>query len=233
MSLVLDNSINAEYFIFCDQDDVWDYDKLSIAIEAIQMYKAEVPVLYCGRSILVDQTNKYLRLSKHSKVNPSFSNSLVQNISSGNTMVFNRSARNYIMKMSQDIHITAHDWWAYQVVSGVGGVVYFDQMPTIRYRQHADNCFGADFTLATKISRLTKFFEGEYATRTSQHCNALLRSKNLLTPRNQYILDQFIKAKRKTGVVSFIYLFRAGIMRQSFLETLLIYVASLLAVRLI
>lgn len=39
-----------DYFAFCDQDDVWDTDKLSIGVSAICSFN-EPALYYCGQRL--------------------------------------------------------------------------------------------------------------------------------------------------------------------------------------
>jgi len=52
MSLASDPSIQADFYAFSDQDDVWFPEKLQTAISAIEDSEdREIPHLYCGRSV--------------------------------------------------------------------------------------------------------------------------------------------------------------------------------------
>src|SRR5882757_8253791 len=53
-SLSLRAEIKADYVAFCDQDDIWDDNKLSVAVSTLAG-DADQPALYCGRSRLVDR----------------------------------------------------------------------------------------------------------------------------------------------------------------------------------
>lgn len=37
---------NVDYFAFCDQDDVWDEDKLKIGVEKLELNQDGKPALY-------------------------------------------------------------------------------------------------------------------------------------------------------------------------------------------
>ncbi len=45
---LLRNCDDADYYAFCDQDDVWDPDKLEVAVQALQQLDPVNPALYCG-----------------------------------------------------------------------------------------------------------------------------------------------------------------------------------------
>ena len=86
-----------EYFAFSDQDDIWHQDKLERALAALAKAPTEKPALYCARTEIADATCEHtLGHSPRFNKPPSFANALVQNIGGGNTMVFNRAARDLI-----------------------------------------------------------------------------------------------------------------------------------------
>ena len=114
---------NYDYYAFCDQDDIWDPDKLEIAITALQNFRnIDKPSLYFSRTEAVREDGKsHVTLSQNYKRPPSFANALVQNMGGGNTMVFNSEARTLINKHSLNMDIISHDWMMYLFVSAVGG----------------------------------------------------------------------------------------------------------------
>src|SRR5215468_8962546 len=42
-------NLASEYYAFCDQDDVWDVDKLDRAIDALEQTGSSIPALYGSR----------------------------------------------------------------------------------------------------------------------------------------------------------------------------------------
>ena len=93
LSLACHQVVDAPYFAFCDQDDLWHPDKLERALQWLQAVPADTPALYCSRTVLVDEHNQTIGQSHLFTHPPGFRNALVQSIAGGNTMVFNRAAR--------------------------------------------------------------------------------------------------------------------------------------------
>ena len=60
LSLATDPTIDADYFAFSDQDDLWYKDKLQRALTWLTTVPADVPALYCGRTELVSDDGRYL-----------------------------------------------------------------------------------------------------------------------------------------------------------------------------
>jgi len=101
----------ADYYAFSDQDDVWDRDKLIAAIAMIRnREKKGVPILYCGRTRLVDSKLNYIGEGRcyHEKSN-SFLCGEVQ-AAAGCTMVFSRELKQKIEQYSPIVY-PMHDAW--------------------------------------------------------------------------------------------------------------------------
>ncbi len=121
LSLTCRADIDADYFAYADQDDVWEDDKLERAVAWLQTVPPDVPALYGSRTLLVDARNQHLGYSPLFERPPSFRNALVQSVAGGNTMVFNRAARDLLRCAGEDVEAITHDWWAYMLMSGCGG----------------------------------------------------------------------------------------------------------------
>ena len=63
-----------DLFSFSDQDDVWHSDKLIKANSAIEIFDQQLPVLYCGRTRLVNSDLEHIVYSPIFKRLPSFKN---------------------------------------------------------------------------------------------------------------------------------------------------------------
>ena len=58
-------------------------------------------------------------------------------------MLFNAAAKG-LFEAAPGLEVVAHDWWAYQLVSGAGGAVVYDPEPMVGYRQHGRNLIGGN-----------------------------------------------------------------------------------------
>jgi glycosyltransferase involved in cell wall biosynthesis len=122
LSLVNDPTIDADYFAFSDQDDVWHQGKLQRALAWLAAVPADVPGMYCARTELMTIDGRSSGFSPLFTRPPGFQNALVQNLAGGNTMVFNRAAKK-ILEQAATTSVVLHDWWVYQLVSAAGGMV--------------------------------------------------------------------------------------------------------------
>ncbi len=184
------------YVAFADQDDVWMPDKLARAADALSPLPANRPALYTARRIITDADMNPQGITKPLRRGPDFANALVQNIAPGNTIMLNPAALALAQSAARDLQAHTphfHDWWLYQLVTGVGGKIYFDPNPTVYYRQHKGNFLGAGKGIARKLNRLKAVFDGTYHKWLLEQALALECSSARLTEESQNQLAQFLQ----------------------------------------
>lgn len=228
LSLVCDERIQADYFAYADQDDVWFEDKLNRAITWLVGQPAGVPALYSSRTRLIDDAGQDLGISRLFTKPPSFQNALVQNIGGGNTMVFNIAARDVVRAAGPRVEVVVHDWWTYMAVTGCGGVVFNDPRPTLKYRQHGANQIGSNLGLWARLSRAGQLLEGRFRHWADINLKALSTIQLRLTPENQQVLATFAAARTKPLIPRLIGVARSGITRQTFIDNVGLYLAAAL-----
>ena len=162
---------SAPFVAFSDQDDVWLPFKLERAIDALR--EENTACVYGSRTIVTNQSLTPLRPSPLFRRPKTFANALVQNVTGGNTMVLNRAALDVLQPASRQADgIVAHDWWCYQMITGVGGQMLYDEKPTLLYRQHHGNQIGANDGLWAMANRLTRLSRGDFGkTLRQQHAD--------------------------------------------------------------
>ncbi len=228
LSLAVDHTINGDYFAFSDQDDVWAPEKIQAAIQNIAANEVNSkPYLYCGRTVYVDARMNPLGMSKVMRRRPSFENSLVQSIAGGNTMVFNKEAKKIIERIGV-VDVPSHDWWLYQLVTGHGGTVYYDTQPYVYYRQHDTALIGGNTSVASKVRRLRRLFDGHFHGWMDKNICALKKARSTLTDHAYHTLDRFNLARASGPVNRLLICSKSGVFRQSSLETVLMSLACLL-----
>lgn len=221
-------SPNYNYYAFCDQDDIWLPDKLSRGVSKLEQENAEIPMIHCGRTILINDNEEQYGMSYLFSRKPSFKNALMQNIAGGNTMLLNRSAQKLVTETPDDKEIISHDWWVYIVVTGCGGKVVYDSEPMLLYRQHSGNIIGSNTSLFSKISRLRRFLSGEFRTWSDRNLNALCFFKAKLTKENQEIVDVFTRARNANLILRIVLFSRIGLYRQTLSGTLALVLGVIL-----
>lgn len=227
LSLTCKAGIKADYYAYSDQDDIWEVDKLERAVCWLKTIPHNVPALYCSRTRLVDAENNEIGLSLLFSKPPSFANALMQNIGGGNTMVFNNAARALLREVGEDTAVITHDWWAYMVVTGCGGKVFYDSHPSLRYRQHDGNLVGMNATWAARFKRIRMLWQGRFRNWNDCNVAALRRLQHKLTPENRETLERFAHARQKSLIPRLIGLKRSGIYRQTLFGNLGLIAAAI------
>jgi glycosyltransferase involved in cell wall biosynthesis/nucleoside-diphosphate-sugar epimerase len=227
VSLVRSDEIDGDLFAYSDQDDVWFPEKLARAVSWFAARPTDQPGLYFTRTVLIEAGGAPIGFSPLFIRAPSFQNALVQNIGGGNTMVFNRAARLALRATPADVALVAHDWWTYQVVTGIGGTAHYDARPSLRYRQHGLNLVGANRGLRARLVRLSAFASGRMVMWNDLNLNVLGRMRNLLTPHNALVLDRYARIRQAAWPMRLWLLWRSGVYRQSFIDNLGLFVGAL------
>jgi len=191
LSLACDSDIKADYYAFCDQDDVWLPEKLTVALQTIAANQnIYVPFVYCGRTTYVTEQLKPCGISPLFVFPPSFRNALVQSIAGGNTMVFNLAAKLLIEKAGP-LNVPSHDWWVYQLISGAEGDVFYDPVPYLLYRQHDGALVVGNNSFSAKVERVMMLWQGRFQDWNTQNIAALKEVRHLLIKNHQEILRLF------------------------------------------
>jgi glycosyltransferase involved in cell wall biosynthesis len=231
LSLVRAEQLTADrddvLFAYSDQDDVWNAEKLGRAVAWLGAAANQIPALYFSRTELIEEDGEPAGLSPLFKRRPCFRNALVQNIGGGNTMVFNRAALAVLRSTAADTQMVSHDWWTYQVITGVGGVSHYDPWPSLKYRQHAQNLVGSNAGFRARYVRLRAFANGRVVQWNDVNIKSLNGLRRSLTEDNARVLECFSRARQGPVAMRILQLWKSGVYRQSALETLGLYIAAL------
>lgn len=144
---LLKNAPDADYYAFCDQDDIWLPEKLETAIKKMELLPSG-PQLYCSNLFIYrDGKNEGVWWKNKPVIN--LFRGLVQNVATGCTIVCNTLLRDIVVQ-NLPLSVKYHDFWLYHTALLFGNI-YFDENAYIYYRQHKKNIIGAK---SRKIDRL-------------------------------------------------------------------------------
>lgn len=158
-SLALKQS--SDYYMFCDQDDIWKKDKIHIMLEKANEFDQTIPLLVHTKYQRIDGTNKPISESDEKELPKSskFENLVLANNVTGCTCMFNNALFSLLDKnktITDLNHIFMHDWWLAILASSLGNISFIEDV-TVLYRQHSNNVVGAPqkVTLKKLIDKLT------------------------------------------------------------------------------
>lgn len=148
---LLMKSVDAPYIMFCDQDDVWQKDKIEKSIKCIKDVEndigADKPALVFTDLKVVDKDLNVLADSMNAtqKLDPGkteFKDIMIQNNVTGCTMMINKACVLKASLIKEYDKVIMHDWWCALVAARYGRLAYIPET-LILYRQHGSNSVGA------------------------------------------------------------------------------------------
>jgi len=215
LSLLCRPEVEADYFSYSDQDDIWQAEKIERAVQWLDTVDPAIPALYCCRTQLVDESNQDIGCSPLFQRPPGFRNALVQNIAGGNTMVFNQAARRLMLAIGPAADVVAHDWLTYQAVCAGGGVVHYDPRPSLRYRQHGGNLIGSNSGLSARLTRVRMLLQGQLKDWNERNIRALAAIRSRMPEEARSVFDRFRQAREQSLPARVWGTLHSGVYRQT------------------
>lgn len=144
-----------DYIAFSDQDDVWDSDKLAVAVQSLDTADEAVPALYyCGQRLVDGELNP---IDDHElNGRRTLTTRFVLSDFAGCTGVFNRALLSEVVKFEPD-YMLMHDTWVLKVCLCLGGKVFVDTKPHMDYRQHGGNTVGLGRSLPAYLKQVNQY----------------------------------------------------------------------------
>lgn len=226
-SLIANKNIHADYFMLCDQDDIWLSNRIQLFLSAIENH-GNTPALYCAKTRYINSFGKsLLKYSKPIHRSLSFRNALVENIASGNTFVFNQSAKQ-LFERTVVKDLVYHDWLCLILVFASDGYVFYDQNISVLYRQHDNNMLGGGGSVDSLIKRFKGIIGGKYKRWNDINMTTLLNNKELISNRNLSFLCKFQAARNTPYPFNLYKLFKLRIYSQTGLRNTVMWASILL-----
>ena len=141
------NKVRSEYFMFADQDDVWEPDKIEKSLRKLEETASDL--VYTDLEVVDNKLNQiepsfwkqkgfYNKIIKYNN----FESLYLNNYINGCTMLCKSSWINEFLPLPKNSKYVIHDYWIALVVSHRGKMAYIEK-PTIKYRQHGNNQVGS------------------------------------------------------------------------------------------
>lgn len=153
--------VEAPYYMFCDQDDVWLPEKIAVSLEEMKRQKttaSDKPIVIHTDLTIVDEHLQpiYDSMWRYSGIQPQYVKTFTDagghtTIATGSTMLFNGEARKVSLSHHSDKAIM-HDCWICLCVLRSNGILKALDCHTVLYRQHASNCLGSGQTASSNVN---------------------------------------------------------------------------------
>ena len=131
-----------DYVAFSDQDDIWDRDKLSKAVERLRV---DGFGMYASKRRIWNGLSIDGAIYPRGKIIPTFLNSCFENICAGCTIVMSRDFARFVLPYLKlpEARGIPFDSLLYSIAVAQD-TLYFDNDSHIKYRLHANNTIGIE-----------------------------------------------------------------------------------------
>ncbi len=225
----------ADYFFLCDQDDIWNHNKLSVCIDTLQNLQLEknIPLLLCHDAKMIDANGCLLAESyaKHNSQNIDtlgLNDAICDTLSGGYAICGNRALINQSIPIFSEA--SAHDFHLCVVAKALGKLIYLDK-PLVLYRVHSGGVSdsllrGYRFSLRylkaipNKLILLnsnTLKYKRHIHSRYAYAKVALERFKKsqLLSEKNEFVLKNFITLPKHSFITRWFFIKKFNFWRSS------------------
>ncbi len=186
--------VDADYYSYADQDDIWIENKIELAVNSLNKLDDTKPNMAFGKSDYYDENMQFIGESEKNR-EYSFLKSLFSCVSQGMTMTVNKKTRDMIIQ-NMPKSCFFHDWWTYILCVSMGNVAY-DNVTTVKYRRRKQNATsegqGYIRLLVWRIKNL--LFKNGMKDIKQQMLNFKEIYYNELSEENKKILDLFSNEK--------------------------------------
>lgn len=200
---LLTNNKEADYYAFCDQDDVWLPDKLIKAIEKIS--KNEGPSLYTSTLKRVDENLRFLGMQSFKNLRITLGAEFTRHRLAGCTFVFNKELYNIIKNAYYIKNLNcSHDKLITILCLAINGKVIFDKNSYILFRRYGTNTSSDGKSILHKFLKEKEHFTS-YKNNESNLAKCILEYyKEQISEQN---LDLLLKiANYRNNIMNYIKL---------------------------
>ena len=185
-----------DYVALCDQDDVWHADKLKRALDVLSTKDGSIPQVYASEYVFCDARMNPQGRSHLNQTGVDYAKMLYENMTSGNTMVFNRMLLDLIVQAGRD-GVYCHDWWISLVATALGELTY-DDYPCLEYRRTGSNASPTGSGgLKLLRYRIRTFFAGDGLEKTTAQLQKLDDCfGGMMRPEKRELLHRFLYGGR-------------------------------------
>lgn len=139
--------VEAEYYMFSDQDDIWKESKIEKSIKKIEETKSDL--VYSDLEVVDEDLRviykSYWKLKgiyKKIKKYNNFESLYLNNFVTGCTILSKKKLIDIFLPLPNTSKYVLHDYWIPLIISQKGKISYIEE-PLIKYRQHKNNKIGS------------------------------------------------------------------------------------------
>lgn len=169
---LLHMNVKADFFAFADQDDIWQKDKIHVAISHLD---EDIPSLYACNLLVVDHDGKNEEIMLSNKqieyTRGMMSDYILYNMH-GCVLVWNGKLHSLLREYKPTKKV-AHDLWV-NALANLFGTVYLDSAPHIKYRLHTNNVSGYSEDSISRFKKALRLYWGKNRRQQSVFAQELL-----------------------------------------------------------
>ncbi len=139
--------VESSYFMFADQDDIWQKDKIEQSVRKLEETNSDL--VYTNLQVVNENLDvmypyywKLKEFEKKAKKFHHFESLYLNNYITGCTMLVKSKWIDKILPLPQKSNYILHDYWTALVVSKFGKIDFIEK-PLVKYRQHVNNRIGS------------------------------------------------------------------------------------------
>ncbi|VAY87973.1 Alpha-L-Rha alpha-1,3-L-rhamnosyltransferase [hydrothermal vent metagenome] len=193
---------SSDYFMFCDQDDIWKIDKIEKTLKKMQELEnkfSDIALLVHSNLEIVNQDLQKINKSfwQFEQINPAINKLnrlLIQNTITGCTVMINKNLAQLATPVPDKAIM--HDIWLGLVASEFGKIGFINKT-LIKYRQHAQNTIGSSGFRMNYI--INKLLQKNILQKNTLQAKAFLDTyKSKLEKKNIQMLEDLSTIESKS-----------------------------------
>ncbi len=139
--------VEAKYYMFSDQDDIWKENKIEKSIKTLEetesdLVYSDLEVVDENLKVIYESYWKLKGIYKKIKKYNNFKSLYLNNFVTGCTILSKKDLINKFLPLPKTSKYVLHDYWIPLILSQTGKITYIEE-PLIKYRQHKNNKIGS------------------------------------------------------------------------------------------
>lgn len=175
-----------DYIALADQDDIWESNKLTYAVQRMEQDDSTNPILFYSNASFIGENSQVIdgNLYAMYPTNTNIFDIMMNSDIYGMAIVFNNAMLEQL-KIAYPEFVTAHDHWIAIVAFSVGKIIYTEEL-LVKYRQHGNNVVGA-------ISKKTNYAKIliKHLSSLQSLCTTLFEDSKTRSIESNWLLDKY------------------------------------------